>query len=413
METTEITLEDLNQGLFYYNFIVKDGVPKILVEIGKETDLVTTQKFLEANKQISDKLNKNGKTILIGSRGIGKSTLVVYTAWRLLLDKQIDTVIHVNSLKPTDAPHLENEIKYTSKKYLLIYDPSPIQVYYKPDTMQNIKYNITDMKDTLKQLMRIRNAWVITVLPNEFYEIINNEPILDMNSIINVNLKDEEFLKEVIKKYSGCDNISDDLVKSAMRFDTYTLIARHIGIWFQDRECKVEDVNKALTESIDTIKLFYATYIWSTILKGSIDLAKKVSVPLILHANFGSIPEEITYITKGVNKEGVWQLINRETIAKEGLESLEEDELKPIAKWLSIKHEDLIEETLQELVGLRGEEARKKYIEHGFKNLIRSLEWGYEKILEELNNGVNTKNVKDNLSIFIKERLSITNRFSS
>ena len=80
MEIRKITLEDLNEGLLYYNFLVKDGVPKILVGTGKETDLVTTDKFREAIQQISDKLNKNSKTILIGSRGIGKSTLVAYTA---------------------------------------------------------------------------------------------------------------------------------------------------------------------------------------------------------------------------------------------------------------------------------------------------------------------------------------------
>jgi tetratricopeptide (TPR) repeat protein len=62
---------------------------------------------------------------------------------------------------------------------------------------------------------------------------------------------------------------------------------------------------------------------------------------------------------------------------------LREADLEPIAKWLSTRHEDLIEETLQELVGLHGEEARKHYIDHGFKDFIKALDWGYKETLKE------------------------------
>jgi len=65
------------------------------------------------------------------------------------------------------------------------------------------------------------------------------------------------------------------------------------------------------------------------------------------------------------------------------LEDLREADLEPIAKWLSTLHEDLIEETLEELVGLHGEEARKHYIDHGFEDFIKALKWGYEEALGE------------------------------
>jgi len=45
-------------------------------------------------------------------------------------------------------------------------------------------------------------------------------------------------------------------------------------------------------------------------------------------------------------KAGVWKLIDRDRLAKSKLEDLREDDLEPIAKWLSTWHEDLIEETL-------------------------------------------------------------------
>jgi len=138
-----------------------------------------------------------------------------------------------------------------------------------------------------------------------------------------------------------------------------------------------------LRESVGEPKLFFAHYIWGVILGKNTDLAMKVSVPLILHATYGPIPEGITYITKAVNEGGKWKLIDRDELAKSKLKSLREADLQLIAKWLSTRHEDLIEETLEELVGLHGEEARKHYIDHGFKDFIEALNWGYEEALGE------------------------------
>jgi hypothetical protein len=309
----------------------------------------------------------------------------------------------------------------------VIYDPSPIEAYYKPEAMQVVKQGnesdkdttlrelIESVKNTLKELMEVRNAWVVIILPRELYDEVSKSEelrsILDeiRSYIIDVNLKDEEFLREVIKKYSGCDNVSDDLVRRVMNFDSYTLVAKYVGIWLRERECGVEDVDKALRESDDEPKLFFAHYIWGIILGKKMDLARRVSVPLILHAAFGPIPEGVTYITKAVNEGGAWKLIDRNELAKSKLEDLREDDLEPIAKWLSTLHEDLIEETLKELVGLRGEEARNNYRNHGFENLINALYRGYnEKVLEEvrgLSREVKPEEVKSNLLIFVGERL--------
>jgi hypothetical protein len=283
------------------------------------------------------------------------------------------------------------------------------------DKNTTLRELIESVKTTLKELMEVRNAWVVIILPSELYgEVSKSEElrsILDeiRSYIINVDLKDEGFLREVIKKYSGCDDVSNDLVRGVMNFDSYTLVAKYAGIWLHERRCEVEDVDKALRESAGEPKLFFANYVWGTILGKSMDLARRVSVPLILHAAFGPIPEGITYITKAVNKGGPWKLIDRNELAESKLEDLKEADLEPIAKWLSTLHEDLIEETLEELVGLRGEEARNNYKDHGFENLINALYWGYnEKALEEvreLDHEVKPENIKSNLLILVGERL--------
>jgi len=405
---------DVENGLFYGNFIVENGVPKIKTWVGTAkgnlvTDLVDVGTFGKVAEEVFSKLVKDGRVVLIGPRGIGKSTLATYVTWRSLLgglgnvvlDKPMDAAIHIESLRPGDALMINNLVEATGRRFVVIYDPSPIEAYYKPEAMQVVKHgnesvkNITlkelieSVKSTLKELVEVRNAWVVITLPRELYdEVSKSEELRSIlneirSYIIKVDLKNEEFLREIIKRYSECNNVSDDLVRRVMNFDSYTLIAKYVGIWLREKECEVEDVDKALRESAGEPKLFFAHYVWGIILGKNLDLARRVSVPLILHATFGPIPEGITYITKAVNEGGVWKLIDRNELAKSKLKSLREADLEPIAKWLSTRHEDLIEETLEELVGLRGKEARKHYIDHGFKDFINALDWGYEEALGE------------------------------
>jgi len=436
-------LNDVENGLLYGNFIVEGGVPRIITWVGTAkdnlvTDLVDAGEFRKVAEDAFSKLVRDGRVVLIGPRGIGKSTLATYVTWRsllgglgnMVLNEPVDAVMRVDSLNPGDAVELNNLIKTAGRRFVVIYDPSPIKAYYKPEAMQVVKHGIESIKKTtLKELMEVRNAWVIIILPRELYEQVQRgkEEDVDLRQVLDnlerdvvtVNLKDEGFLREVIKKYSGCDNVSDDLVRRVMNFDSYTLVAKYVGIWLRERECKVEDVDMALRESAGEPKLFFAHYIWNTILGKSTDLAKRVSIPLILHAAFGPIPEGFTYITKAVNKDGTWKLIDRNELAESKLEDLREDDLEPIAKWLSTLHEDLIEETLKDLVGLRGEEARNNYRNHGFEDFIKALDWGYEKTLEEvrgLSHEVEPEKVESNLLIFVGERLknalkSYTNRW--
>jgi tetratricopeptide (TPR) repeat protein len=422
-------IDDVENGLLYGNFIVKGGVPKIKTQLGTaknepEIDLVDTGKFRAVAEDVLSRLTRDGRVVLTGPRGIGKSTLATYMAWSSLLgglgkvlDKSMDAVIRVDKLNPGDALELNNLIKTTSRRFIIIYDPSPIKAYYKPEAMQMAKHDIESIKKTLKELMEVENAWVIIVLPKELYDEVSKDAALKSvldevrKDIINVNLKDEEFLSEIVKRYSGCDNVSEDLVKGIMGFDSYTLLAKYVGVWLSESKCRVESINNALMRSMRSAgepKLFFANYIWGTILRGSRDLARRVSVPLILHAAFGPIPEGVTYITKAVNEGGVWGLVSINRLAESELRDLREVDLEPIAKWLSTLHEDLIEETLKELVGLHGEEARKHYINHGFRDLIETLDWGFKKALEEvkgLGNEVKPEEIKANLLIFVGERL--------
>ncbi|MFP3239927.1 MAG: hypothetical protein RXQ94_02215 [Caldivirga sp.] len=416
-------LNDVENGLLYGNFIVKGGAPKIKTQLGTaknepEIDLVDTGKFRAvAEEDVLSRLTRGGRVVLTGPRGIGKSTLATYVAWRSLLgglgkvvlDKSMDAVIRVDSLNPGDAARLNNLIEATGRRFIIIYDPSSIEAYIEPESMGETRYDVESIKKTLSMLLRMRNARVVIVLPRELYDEVSKDATLKSvldevrNYVINVDLKDKGFLKEIVKRYSGCGDVSEHLVERIMDFDSYTLIAKYVGVWLRENKCQVKDIGEALRESTGKPKLFFAHYIWSTILGKSMDLAKKASVPLILHAAFGPIPEGITYITKAGIEGGEWKLIDRDRLAKSKLEGLREDDLEPIAKWLSTLHEDLIEETLEELVGLRGEEARKQYIDHGFENFINALDWVYENGV--LSREVKPEKVVTNLLTLTGERL--------
>jgi len=174
---------DVENGLLYGNFMVEGGVPRIKTLLGTAknelvTDLVDVDRFREVAEGVFSRLVKDGRVVLIGPKGIGKSTLATYVTWRSLLgglgnvvlDKRMDAAIHIESLRPGDAVKLNNLVEATGRRFVVIYDPSPIETYYKPETMQRARYDIKGIRETLKELMEVGNAWVVIILPRELYD---------------------------------------------------------------------------------------------------------------------------------------------------------------------------------------------------------------------------------------------------
>jgi hypothetical protein len=158
-------------------------------------------------------------------------------------------------------------------------------------------------------------------------------------------------------------------------------VAKYAGLWLRDNGCKVESVERAVEEAEREPRVFFAHYIWQVLLRGSGDLARRAAVPLLLHAVFGPVPVGVTYITKAV-KNGVWRFLKPEELEGASLESLREETLEPIAKWLAQQHEDLVEEALRDLASLNGEETKKPY-KKALSDLIKALDWARGEVLKE------------------------------
>jgi len=382
-----LSLTDVEAGFLYHNFVVRDGAPRVRTRVGKrdeEVELVTGGVFKRFAEEVTRRLEERGLVVLVGPRGVGKSALAAYAAWRMLRSGLADAAVDVSEMSAEKArgglaSKLQN-LAYAAKgRLLVIYDPSPLSVYYKPDAARAHE----GVEIFVEELLAAEGVMRLAVLTREMYERVKH--IVPGDYVLEVALNDVEFLAEVIKRYSRCEDshgeLAEGLVKLIAEYDAYTLVAKYAGLWLREKSCGIEDVKTALEEGKREPKLFFASYLWHVLLGGSGNLARKAAVPLLLHAFFGPVPEGVTYLTKAV-EHGVSRLLTPEELKGASLYWLKEDDLKPVARWLSYTHEDLMEEMLQEVAGLHGEERRKPYRD-ALGDLIKALDEALEAVRNE------------------------------
>jgi hypothetical protein len=310
----------------------------------------------------------------------------------------------------------------------VLYDPSPLHAYYKPGAFAGEMREATNTesaKNTLQELLELARSEtgvpVLAVLPsdlyNQLYEGLSPQLRESLEThTLHIDLRDHSFLKEIIKAYSGCHRDFKELAKTIARFEGgYTLIAKYAGLTLRNKGCSIGEVRKIVEEAKGKPKLFLAYYLWSILLKGNENLARRVAVPLLLHAAFGPIPEGITYLT-AASRERPWRFLEPSEIEEKRftLQDLKDEELEPVAKWLSVQHEDLMQEMLRELCGFEGGEARKLYAQHlpklagyqqGSGNEQGVLQWALNKVIDEVREAGTIK-LDEALLHFTGERLA-------
>jgi len=383
---------DVEAGLLYHNFVVVDGTPRVKTRAAGGqgdvvVDVVTVGVFGRLAGEVLERLERDGLVVLVGPHGVGKSTLAAFAAWLALWRGAADAVVSAGEVKTGLASALENLQNNTGRRFLLLYDPVSVTAYYEPRAVgEEAEKEKERVRRAVEEALSAAGSGVkaLVVLPEKLYRGLPPETKQAVEKyVVKAVLNDVEFLHEVVRRYSGCGGDYSKLAEKIAQFNGgYTLAAKYAGLWLKDNGCKVKNVEKAVEEAKKEPKLFLAQYIWQVLLRGSGDLARKVAVPLLLHAHFGPVPVGVTYITKAVYEGGVWRLLTPEELKDASLEYLKEDALEPIAKWLAQKHEDLVEETLRDLAGLNGEEAREPYRET-LSDLIKALDWGRDEVLKE------------------------------
>ncbi|MFZ8808923.1 MAG: hypothetical protein ACO2PN_12590, partial [Pyrobaculum sp.] len=413
---------DVEAGLLYHNFVVVGGAPRVKTRAAGGqgdvvVDVVTGGVFGRLAGEVLERLERDGLVVLVGPHGVGKSTLAAYAAWLALWRGAADAVVSAEEVKTGFASALENLQKYTGRRFLLLYDPVPVTAYYEPRAVgEEAEKEKERVRRAVEETLSAagRGVKALVVLPDELYRDLPPEAKEALEKyVVKAVLNDVEFLHEVVRRYSACGNSYKELAEKTAQLDGgYTLAAKYAGLWLRERGCDAGDVERSVEEAKKEPKLFLAHYIWQVLLRGSGDLAKRAAVPLLLHARFGPVPEGVTYVTKAVNDRGIWRFLKPEELQGAGLEFLREDTLEPIAKWLAQRHEDLVEETLRDLAGLNGEEARKQYKE-ALGDLIERLDWARGevlkeggKILAELGIPEERRGLENSLLAFVAKRLA-------
>ena len=381
-------------GGLYENFVVLNEKPYVDLQEGL-FPLAAGGRFEEEARRVLEKLESGEAAVLVGPKGIGKSTLAAYVVWKMLSSGEEEAAVRVE--KSAKELTLKRIMELVKRGVVVLYDPSPLEVYYKHKYMEETERpeEVIKALEELADFLQSGGGVVrlLVVLPTDLYEIVKDkvfESFKDAaleeafkNAVLEIKLNDVEFLHSVIKTYSSCGGDYSKLAEEIAQFNGgYTLVAKYAGLWLRGRGCDVSDVERAVEEAKREPRVFFAHYIWHGLLRGSGDLARKAAVPLLLHARLGPVPIGVTYITKAVKDGGIWRFLKPEELEGAGLESLREDALESIAKWLAQQHEDLVEEVLRDLAGLNGEEARKSYRET-LGDLIKALNWGRDEVLNE------------------------------
>jgi len=349
--------------------------------------------FVEKAEEVMRLMGSDKAVVLKGPRGVGKSTLAKYVAYSMLMQERVDYVVVPEG--PINVNELLTTVASLQRRVLLLFDVHPREVYmprFLPGAVEGAEKPLEAAAKVVNSLLAaaeldpVGRLRVLVTASDDELKALGVK--LDPAAEYRVDLGNVEFLAEVVRSYMGesaksCQGVENlaRIIKEHHPDGAYTLVAKYAGLWLKDNGCNARDVERAVEEAKKEPKLFLANYIWHVLLRGSGDLARKVAVPLLLHAVFGPVPIGVTYITKAV-KNGVWRFLKPEELEGASLEFLREDALEPIAKWLAQPHEDLVEETLRDLAGLNGEEARKLYKE-ALGDLIKVLDWSRDEVLKE------------------------------
>ena len=373
---------DFEQGIIYPNIKVENGELRIRVE-DEYHNIVRAGRFGESVNEVRDGLLKHDFVVVVGPKGIGKSTLAAAVIWELLMNGDIGLVARVDMLGKENysefATFVENYGKEFSKyfgKLLILYDPVSTETYEKVgiDTEAPMQTNI---EGTIKNLMDVVNAisseaskpLTLIVIPSDIYNALSNDmrAKLESHSLdVSQDLVNTEFLAELIREYtrtrdkpSGCELSNDVLSKLAgelAEFDSgHALIARLIGEELARNNCDVGKVEELINNAKGKAEAFIILHI-----NGLFKIHENPNTAKALVEIFALRGPFIDEVRPGdpILTPGIVELIGEER----GARVLYGAVGKELRSWLAIRQHDLIEEVIEELLDCivgKGEECEE------------------------------------------------------
>jgi energy-coupling factor transporter ATP-binding protein EcfA2 len=358
------------KGRIYPNIKVENGELRVRVEDGYHS-IIRAGKFNELISDVESKLMGNGVIVVVGPKGIGKSTLAAAVIWELLVNGDVGRVARVDVLNEENSWGFERFLRNYSREFinyfgrlLILYDPASTESYERVDidveapVQSNIERTIKNLMDFVDSISpKASRPFMLIVLPSDIYNALSEEV---RNAVevyrldVSQALSDREFLAELVREYTrtrsnpnGCALSNDVLSKSAdelTKFDSdRALIARLVGEELARNNCDVGKIEELINNAKSRAKAFIIQYI-NKLFKvyKNPDTAKALVEIFALRKPF------VNDVSPGVPilTPGIVELIS-EVRSASLLYSAEGEELR---SWLARRQHDLIEEAIEELL---------------------------------------------------------------
>jgi hypothetical protein len=370
------------KGSIYPNIKVENGELRVRVEDGYHS-IVRAGKFNELINEVRDRLLKQGFAVVVGPKGIGKSTLAAAEIWELFLNGDIGLVARVDALNKKNYSEFTTFIENYGKEFsehfgrlLILYDPVSTKAYERADIdmeahiQANIERTIEDLMKAIKSISsEAPKPLTLIVIPSDVYNTLSEEGRNELEGYkldVSQDLINTEFLAELIREYTrtrdkpnGCalsDRELSELAGELAKFDSgHALIARLIGEELARNNCSAREIKELISKAKGKAEAFIILHI-----NGLFKVHKNTNTVNALVEVFALRRPFVDLLRPGVPilTQGIIGLIGEERGAKI-LYGADGGELRG---WLARRQHDLIEEAIKKLlkcIASEGEECKE------------------------------------------------------
>jgi energy-coupling factor transporter ATP-binding protein EcfA2 len=358
------------KGGIYLNIEVEDDGLRICVE-GQCYNIVRAGKFNELVSEIKDKLLKQGFAVVVGPKGIGKSTLTAAVIWELLVNGDVGRVARVDVLNKENYGGFERFLRNYSREFinyfgrlLILYDPVSTETYERVDIdveapiQTNIERTIKDLMNAIKSISsEASKPLALIVIPSDVYNTLSEERRNELEGYrldVSQGLINTELLAELIREYTrtksnpnGCalsDRELSELAGELAKFDSgHALIARLIGEELARNNCSAREIKELINNAKGKAEAFVILHINGLFkVHEDPDTAKALVEVFTLRKPFVDSARPGDPILT----PGIIELIGE----KKGASLLQSAEGGELRGWLALRQHDLIEEAIKKLL---------------------------------------------------------------